>query len=243
MPRLLRNGVLITCPILIICTVTGCTPNGDFEETTDPLQPEEVYFKPPVATTVVVDPSPRARAPRGGTNVILPDTDFVLTFDAPVEAVTVNGTVAIGALRHWSWQLDPNRPPVSLFLNVEWKNRDGSEGYITVGPYEIAHVHGEPPVISSGTVADGSTDVDPTPINVHGFRFDFNEDVTGTIKLTDEGGVDLNWIGSVAGQTATLTPIAGQELVNDTTYKIQFNVRDADNSPLKTTITFVTKPK
>ena len=66
------------------------------------------------------------------------------------------------------------------------------------------------------------------PINTGGLRFDFDEPVTGTIKLTDEAGADLNWIANVAGQTATLTAIAGQELVNETTYKIQIDVQDSN---------------
>ena len=75
------------------------------------------------------------------------------------------------------------------------------------------------------------------------YEFDFDEDVTGTIKLTDEAGVDLNWIGAVAGQTATLIPVAGQEAVNETTYKIEIDVQDGADLPLQVTITFVTKPK
>ena len=102
-----------------------------------------------------------------------------------------------------------------------------------------------PPAIptSGYSEADGANDVDPAPINAGGFRFDFDEPVTGTIKLTDEAGADLNWIANVAGQTATLTAVAGQELVNETTYKIEIDVADGAGNPLQTTITFVTKPK
>ena len=67
--------------------------------------------------------------------------------------------------------------------------------------------------------------------------------VTGTIKLTDEAGVDLNWVAIVAGQTATLSAIAGQELVNETTYKIEIDIQDGAGNRLQETITFVTKPK
>jgi hypothetical protein len=91
-------------------------------------------------------------------------------------------------------------------------------------------------------VADGSVNVNPAVMNA-GIRFDFDEDVTGTIKLTDEAGADLNWIASVFGQIAILTPVAGQELVNETTYKIEIDVADGAGLPLQRTITFVTKPK
>ena len=92
-------------------------------------------------------------------------------------------------------------------------------------------------------VADGVVQVNPAPINQGGLRFDFDETVTGSIKLTDEAGADLNWNGSVAGQTATLTAVAGRELVNETTYKIEIFVQDRAGNRTITTITFVTEPK
>ena len=100
-----------------------------------------------------------------------------------------------------------------------------------------------PPRITGGTVTDGTVNVDPAPLNAGGIEFTLDEAVAGTIKLTDEAGADLNWIGAVAGQTAWLTAVAGQELVNETTYKIEIDVHDGDGNPLQTTITFVTKPK
>ena len=56
-------------------------------------------------------------------------------------------------------------------------------------------------------------------------------------------GADLNWIATVQGQTATLTAVAGQELANETTYKVKIAVQDGAGFPLQVTITFVTKPK
>ena len=99
------------------------------------------------------------------------------------------------------------------------------------------------PVITSGTVANGDVDVDPAPINAGSFRYDFDEPITGTIKLTDEAGVNLNWIANVRGHTATLTAVAGQELVNETTYKIEIDVKDGAGNRTQMTITFVTKIK
>ena len=63
------------------------------------------------------------------------------------------------------------------------------------------------------------------------------------LKLTDEKGADLDWVGSVIDRTATLTAVAGQELVNETTYKIEIDIKDGAGNQLKATITFVTKPK
>lgn len=49
-----------------------------------------------------------------------------------------------------------------------------------------------PPVIISGTVSHGDVNVAVGPIKVRGVRFDFNEVVTGVVKLTDGVGVDLS---------------------------------------------------
>jgi hypothetical protein len=40
-----------------------------------------------------------------------------------------------------------------------------------------------------------------------------------------------------------MTPVAGQEMVNETTYKIEIHVADGAGNPFQLTITFVTKPK
>ena len=225
MHRMLRTAILITFGLLIIGIISGCSDNPP-EEVTDPPQPP--------AITVMVDPASGGYIPS--------NAEFALTFDEGVVSVTVNGTPATGSGLNWKWSAFPVLPYGSVMLRIEWKNRDGSKGSETVGPYEVAD-NGDSASIASGTVADGDADVDPAPINAGGFRFDFDEGVTGTIKLTDEAGADLNWIGTVAGQTATLTAIVGQELVNETTYKIEIDVKDGEGNGLQVTITFVTKPK
>ena len=192
---------------------------------------------PAAATKVEVYPAPVSE-------IDSHRTQFTLRFNQEVVAVTVSGAAATGSGQNWSvWS--SNIPLDAGFhdLDIEWKNRDGSTGSQSVGPYHFVHVQHVPPELTGGTVFDGETDVDPAPINVDGFRFAFDEDVAGTIKLTDEAGVDHRWQGSIAGTTATLTPVAGQELANNTTYKIEIDVQDGGGNPLKVTITFVTKPK
>ena len=233
MHRLLRTSSLITFGMLIICIASGCADDPPEEVVEPPQQKDDVG--PPRATMVVVDPPPEVE--HTPTN-----TEFTLTFNQEVVAVMVNGIPVQGSGLVWKTYLPLDVGPGQT-LKIKWENRDGSMGIKFVGPYLILDVHGVPPVITSGTIADGAADVDPAPINAGGFRFDFDEAVTGTIKLTDEAGVDLNWIASVAGQTATLTAIAGQELVNETTYKIEIDVQDGAGNPLRVTITFVTKPK
>ena len=236
MHKFLRVEVLITFGMLIICIIGGC---GD--DSPETRQPED-DVQPASATEVVMDPPPRASTDRVAYH-IPPNTEFTLTFNEGVIAVTVNDTPATGSGLNWKWSAQPVLPYESIILNIEWTNRDSSKGFTTVGPYEVADNGGDPPEIMSGTVWDGDANVDPAAINAGGFRYDFDEPVTGTIKLTDEAGADLNWISTVTDQTATLTAIAGQELVNETTYKIEIDVQDGAGNSLQVTITFVTKPK
>ena len=232
---MLRTAILITLGLLILCIASGCSDNR-----MDPPQSEDDVGPP--ATEVVMDPPPRSTD--GVIYYIPPNIEFTLTFNEGVIAVTVNDTPASGSGINWTWSAQPVLPYGSVTLTIKWTNRDGSGGFATSGPYEVVdNGGGEPPTITSGTVSDGAADVDPARINAGGFRFDFDENVTGTIKLTDEAGADLNWVATVDGQTATLTAVAGQEMVNETTYKIEIDVQDGVGLGLRTTITFVTKPK
>ena len=205
----------------------------DDDEDDDVTLDDDEDFGPPSATAVFVDPPPGFTLPS--------NQQFSLTFDQGIIAATVNGTAATGAGLNWT--VSPNLLEGVTALNVGWTNRDGTTGSQAVGPYIIKDLDVTPPAIVAGTVLDGDRDVDPAPINVGGFRFDFDEDITGSVKLTDEAGADFNWIASVAGQTAMLTPVAGQEMVNETTYKIEIDVQDGAGNRTRTTITFVTKPK
>ena len=237
MQKLLRAGILITFGMLIICIIGGCGDDGPPEKVVDPPQRKDDVSHSP-AITVKVDPPP-------GSDIDVDRTEFTLWFNQEVAAVIVNGATATGSGQNWNvWSYNLSLEwKAGQFLEIEWKTRDGLTGSQSVGPYTVWIVHVEPPAITSGTVVDGDADVDPAPINAGGFRYDFDEPVIGTIKLTDEAGADLNWIANVVGQTATLTAIAGQELVNETTYKIEIDVQDGAGNPLQTTITFVTKPK
>ena len=166
---------------------------------------------------VTVDPAPGAEIPS--------NTQFSLTFDQGVTAATVNGAAATGSGLNWTASPALTQGP-GQSLNVGWTNRSGTAGSQAVGPYTVKDPDTDPPVITAGTVEDGAADVDPAPINAGGFRFDFDEAVTGSVKLTDEAGADLNWIATVAGTAATLTAVAGQELANETTYKVEIDVKD-----------------
>ena len=228
---------LIISIMFVAFMVTGCGGDGNNDDDAaandddDDAATEEEG--PPSATMVTVDPAAGATVPS--------NQQFSLVFDQGVTAATVNGAAATGSGLNWS--ASPALVQGSATLNVGWTNRDGSTGSQAVGPYTIDDPDVDAPMIASGTVADGDADVDPAPVNAGGFRFDFDEAVTGSIKLTDEAGADLNWIANVGGQTATLTAVAGQEIANETTYKVEIDVQDGAGNATTATITFVTKPK
>ena len=246
---LLRTTILITFGILIIGIISGCSDDSP-EVVTDPSQsddtdpsnpttgrgtPRQIDVAPPQPVLPFnVTPAPGAEIP--------PNTQFSLTFDRAVVAVTVNDVAATGSGRNWSVSLTLLQGDDHTLV-VRWTNRDGRSVSQSVGPYTIRLRDTISPRITGGTVADGTVDVDPAPINVSGFRFGFHEAVAGSIKLTDEAGTNLHWQASIAGQTATLTPVAGQELVNETTYKIEIDIHDGAGNRTQATITFVTKPK
>ena len=217
--------------------VTGCGDDDDDDDTAndddDAANDDDDDIGPPPATMVTVDPAPGATVPS--------NQQFSLTFDQGVTAAAVNGAAATGSGLNWT--ASPALAEGSATLNVTWTNRDDTTGSQAVGPYTVSDPDTDPPMITTGTVDDGAADVDPAPINAGGFRFDFDEAVNGTIKLTDEAGADLNWIANVGGQTATLTAVAGQELANETTYKVEIDVQDGAGNATTQTITFVTKPK
>ncbi len=240
MHNMLKTTILIPFGMLIICIIGGCTDDspevvtGPSNPTTSRATPPRIDDGPPHEILVGIDPAPGGEIP--------PNTQFSLTFDSVVVAVTVNGVAATGSGLNWTVSLTLLQGDDHT-LEVRWTNRDGSSESRAVGPYTVRLRDTTPPRITGGTVADGAVNVDPAPLNVSGFRFGFHEDVTGIIKLTDEAGVNLNWIATLGGQTATLTPVAGQELVNETTYKIKIDVHDGAGNVLQTTLTFVTKPK
>ena len=240
MHRMLRTTILITFGLLIIGIIGGY--GGDPpEEVTDPSNPTTSGTAPPRTDDAPPHEILRAVTPFAGGE-IPPNTQFSLTFYQAAVAVTVNGTAATGSGLNWTASLTLQEGDGQT-LDIRWTNRDGSSGSRAMGPYTVRVPDTTPPKITGGALADGAVDVDPAPINVSGFRFGFHEDVAGSIKLTDEAGADLNWIATAGGQTATLTAVAGQELVNETTYKIKIDVHDGAGNQTQATITFVTKPK
>ena len=74
-----------------------------------------------------------------------------------------------------------------------------------------------------------------------GIRFDFDREVRGNITIRPKDGELLDWIASIAGKTATLTPIAGGELQHGVIYVIHIEVVSIIEEKAEFTITFRTK--
>lgn len=175
--------------------------------------------------------------------------EFKLFFDRLPSYVSVAGSRAQLQEDHAIWEvttgqfldaLGPN-PAVEggADLSVAWVNPDGSDGTATL-TFRIGVV-GESPQMVSGTVADGDRDVDPEPLNASRLRFDFDVEVKGNATIQPKDGKPLNWIISFAGETATLTPVAGQELQHGVVYVIHIQVIDNGRRASEFTITFRTK--
>lgn len=107
-----------------------------------------------------------------------------------------------------------------------------------------------PPVIASGTVADGDADVDLVPLNAGGFRFDFDRPLKLYRVDLRLGGKSLGWRprGVVdhenIGQTVLITPVAESQLLKfDTEYLIAMYVLDHACYRSNLHIRFRTKPR
>ena len=225
---------LIISIMFVAFMVTGCGGNDDDDDDTGTGDTGDTGEDlPPPATSVQVTPP-------GGT--VPSNQTFTLVFDQGIESATVNGAAAQGSGKNWTAS-----PALSegdgVMLNIAWKNKDGSDNSSTAGPYTVDDPDTEAPKITGGTITDGAADVDPAPINAGTLEITFDEDVTGSVELQDEAGANLNWIGAVAGSAAVLTPVAGQELANETTYKVVLAVQDGAGNKTDATLTFVTKPK
>lgn len=136
MHRMLRTTILITFGMLIISIINGCGDDSP-EEVTDPSNPTTSRGTPPrdvgpphTGSPFILDPSAGADIP--------PNTQFSLTFDEAVVAVTVNGVPATGSGFNWTASLTLQEGDGQILnLNVSWTNRDGSSGSRVEGPYTV----------------------------------------------------------------------------------------------------------
>ena len=228
-------------PSQILCD--DCIAPVSLPQPTRPSDPppSDMPSPPPIREDVEPSPATDVQVSPVSGSTISPNQRLVLTFNESVIAATVNGFSATGS--GLNWRVFPILTEGSVSLNVEWTNRDGSTGSKVVGPYVVIKADRTPPRIVSGTVSNGEDQVNATAINVGGMRFDFDESVTGSIKLVNNSGINLNWVANVSGRAAILTPGAGRKLGFESTYFIEIDVWDAAGNPSQIRIIFFTDIK
>ncbi len=97
------------------------------------------------------------------------------------------------------------------------------------------------PSATKMNVIDGEEDADLEVLHRDGIIIEFDEHIaSSSLKLTLEDGTDLGWESTVKDNSVTLTPLAGQELVHETTYVVSGTVRDGVGNETDLTLTFVT---
>ena len=212
---------------------------------------EEPVTKDKPAPLIPVVNLIRSEPPNGGIISLSDDlgtpVEIQLFFDRPPPYVSVGGVRAQLDGDHAIWEvstqqfldaLEPNAIKGADLL-VAWVNRDGSDGRATLT--FIVGFGGEPPQVVSGTVVDGDSDVDPEALNAGGFRFDFDQEVTGNITIQPKDGESLNWIANIGGATMTLTAVAGGELEHGVVYVLHIEAINIIEEKTEFTITFKTK--
>ena len=214
------TGVAITQGNTV--TITGPFTPGDLALTITWADGTETlsYAIRPLVAFVDIDPTVNS--------LLTVDGRIIVTFDNPVQDVTVNtGTAATDGN---TVTITGPFTPGELKLTITW-----SDGSLTF-TYTVAEPDTEAPSITGGTVSDGDTGVDRRATIV----VEFSEEVTGTIALHTEAGIDVGWIGTVEGDTATLEFVAGRELNPEIKYVIAGSVKDAAGNETEINIPFTT---
>ncbi len=217
MAKLFRTFALVLAALFALSLIVGC---GGDDEDDDAAAAAEFS----------------SANPAGGSEIAANAT-ITLTFSSDPGDVTVAGATVTGSGK--TRQVAGPFAEGALTLNVSWTNGDGSETLT----YTVKAADNTKPEVLDGTVKDGEEDVDPEPINTDGIEITFSEDVSGNIALQTEGGESVGWIGKVEGNKGTLTPVAGKEIGNETTYVIAGKVSDAAGNETEVSITFTTKGK
>ena len=214
------TGVAITQGNTV--NITGPFTPGDLALTITWADGTETlsYAIRPLVAFVDIDPTVNS--------LLTVDGRIIVTFDNPVQDVTVNtGTAATDGN---TVTITGPFTPGELELTITW-----SDGSLTF-TYTVAEPDTEAPSITGGTVSDGDTGVDRGATIV----VEFSEEVTGTIALHTEAGIDVGWIGTVEGDTARLEFVVGRELNPETKYVIAGSVKDAAGNETKISIPFTT---
>ena len=203
-------------------SITGPFTPGDLTLTLTWADGTETlsYAVRPLVAWVSIDPAV--------DSLLTVDGSLIVTFDNPPEDVTVSeGTATTDGN---TVKITGPFTPGDLELIITWS--DGSLPFT----YTVAEPDTEAPSITGGTVSDGDTGVDRRAT----IEIEFSEEVTGTIALHTEAGIDVGWIGTVEGDTARLELVEGKELNPETEYVVAGTVEDAAGNETEIKIAFTT---
>ncbi len=161
-----------------------------------------------------------------------------VTFDNNPGDVTVtgDGTVSTSGKTRTINPPAADYPTGALTITITWTNGNGSQ-YLT---YNVVTADKTAPEVTESSPEDReegiSTDLEEVSVT-------FNEPVTGSLMLLDDGDDDLMWTQEIDGNTITLTIIAGAALGNESEYTIAGTVSDGAGNETDVELTFVTKAK
>ena len=186
------------------------------------------------------------------------ESELKLYFDKPVLTVRVNNVPAQPIYNppttDWKmslrqvealWLRPGKNPAQEVCLFVSYTDESGIHEHDLCNWLPETIAEAPTPEIVESSVENGDIGVDPAQLNTNGITLRFSEDVAGSIEIRNEAGTSLGWIARWSenkfGDSVTIFPPAGKELINGTSYVIQINLYDAGGSRLDEVITFTTK--
>lgn len=153
----------------------------------------------------------------------------VFHFDKEPRAVTVNGTAARVEGKRAIWCFpNPTEKLGDQLFHIKWTNPDGSPNVGAFITLTVVTPGFSLPSLVAGSF-DGSSDVDPDPLNREGIWFEYDESVIGVkAKLLTVDGEDLGWEAVWDDRTVKFLPgVNGKLLENGKHYIIQMVVDEA----------------
>ncbi len=130
-------------------------------------------------------------------------------------------------------------PIGALALNLTWEN-GGADGHTL--NYTVVAADQTPPEVIDSDPKNGAKNLNPDNVFDDGITVTFSEPVTGDLMLMD-GDDDVGWTSVADGNTIILIGNAGQELSNETEYRVAGEVMDDAGNETEVSITFVTEAK
>lgn len=198
-------------------------------------------------------------------STIVPDGILTITFDNPVEIVTVTpGFVVSQSIDGITWTAkgqnikvgkpDTTAPKVdnvvfvdaagnsNISVNITWVNKDNSSGNhrinLRIQLSKVNNIAG--PKVVSSSPKDGESGVDPAKVFKLTVEFDEAVTVSG-VKFAAVGGDALTIKVEAKDKVVEIAFLGGTKLTNETKYEITGRAKDTSGNEKEFKITFETK--